>query len=164
MKKKVLLSFIVITTMSLTGCISKEIGSKANLEKGKFTIVCESKTEDYGNMKSQNKTTYHFNEEQYAINYSITTTQKFKDKAQYNEYKKAQEESIKDNSSETVKYSLKSNDTTKTLVFTFAITDIDITKAPSEEEKEQLKARTILKNQAKGTVCKTEGIKESELK
>jgi len=163
--KKIIFSLVGLTfIISLTGCGIKEEGSQIKLEKGNFSIICDSKTEDFGSIKTQNKTTYNFNKDKNLINYSIITTQNFKEKSVYEEYKKAQEETIKTNSSESILYNLKSNDSSKTLIFTMAITDINLDNVQNEEEKERMKASTILKNQTETNTCKVEGIDKSELK
>lgn len=101
------------------------------------------------------------------MNYAVVTTQKFEDKSVYKAYKEAQEGTVKDNSVEDVLYDLKSDDKTKTLIFTMAVTNIDVNKTESEEEKNRLKASFILKNVEESTedtyTCKVEGIDRSEL-
>lgn len=164
MKKKILFSLSLLMIIGLvTGCgkAKEKLKSSINLEKGKFSIVCSTDESDEGTMKIKNETTYNFNEDQYAINYAVVTTQKFKDKSVYKTYKESQEETVK-GSNDDVVYDLQSDDKSKTLVFTMAITNTLINKAESDEEKEKLKASSILKN-SEGT-CKTVGIDESEIK
>ncbi|MBR3898097.1 MAG: hypothetical protein IKJ43_02310 [Bacilli bacterium] len=164
MKRKIICSLIGLSLIgSLTGC-GKEQKSKINLDKGKFSIICNSKEEDINGIKQNTESTYNFNEEQYTINYSVVTTQKFKDKSVYNEYKKAQEETVK-NSSEDIIYELLSDDKNKSLIFTMAVTKIDLSNA-KDEEKDTVKASTIFKRAEEDgtTKCRVEGINKSKLK
>lgn len=169
MKNKILLCALCgVVAVSLTGCGNAEekIGKSINLEKGAFSIVCTN-SDDSNGMKIKNETTYYFNDEQYTINYKVVTTQKFKDKSTYETYKKEQEDTVK-SSSDSLIYSLKSNDKTKTLIFTMAVTDIDYNNAESEEEKDTLKASSILKKNEESaestSTCEVKGIERSELK
>ena len=168
MKKKIYSLILLMLVVMVVGCGKVEEKSKnsINLEKGKFSIVCSAGETDEGTMKIKTVTTYNFNEDQYAINYSVVTTQKFKDKSVYKTYKEAQEETVK-GTSETVVYDLESDDKAKTLVFTMAITKIDLNNVENDEEKERLKASSVLKNTEGNTdakyTCKVYGIDRSEL-
>ena len=115
-------------------------------------------------METQNETTCNFNNEQYVISYSVTTTQKFTDKSLYNEYKTAQEQTVSD-SSDDVSYELKSDDKALSLVFTMTINNIDINNAETEEEKDSLKAKSILELlESSDYKCTLNGITKADLK
>ena len=154
--KKIFYTIIVfILIVGVTGC---------GKDEGKITITCTSKEDKLGSMETQNVTTYHFDDNQYATDYSIVTTQKFEDKSTYDEYKKAQEETL-ESSTEDVTYDLKADDKKMTLVFTMTIKKIDINNAETEEEKDSLKASSILdRNESVGSTCKVKGISKSKLK
>lgn len=95
----------------------------------------------------------------------MTTTQKFENKDVYSQYKTAQEESSKNNSSENIVYDLKSDDNAMTLVFTMTIKNLDINNAETEEQKENLKASAILQALEKSNyTCKVDGIDRDKLK
>ena len=154
--KKIFYTIIVfILIVGVTGC---------GKDEGKITITCTSKEDKLGSMETQNVTTYHFDDNQYVTDYSIVTTQKFEDKSTYDEYKKAQEETL-ESSTEDVTYDLKADDKKMTLVFTMTIKKIDINNAETEEEKDSLKASSILdRNESVGSTCKVKGISKSKLK
>jgi len=164
MKKKILFSLaFLIFASSLIGC-SKIEEKQADATNGDITITCTDEKDNSTGIEIQNVTTYHFDEEQYVTDYSIETTQKFKDKSTYKEYKKAQEETSSDTSSEDISYDLKSDDKKLILVFTMTIKDINIDDAETEEEKDSLKASTILKRKEEAnSTCRLDGIDRSEL-
>ncbi len=169
MKRKIFYSFVALGfAISLTGCGKTEsIGDNIKLEKGKFSITCSTDENEVGGMTQKLETTYNFNEEENAINYEVVTTQKFKDESTYKTYKDAQIDTVKSNSSKEILYNLKSDDAGKQLIFTMAITKIDINQA-NQEEKENLKASSVLKSVEETTdpkyTCKVEGIDRSALK
>ena len=163
--KKVFIGLFAISLFVLTGCGNTEQkGDSIKLEKGKFSITCFTDEIKEENMKRKIETTYNFNEQQYVINYNVITTQKFDDNAVYKTYKEAQEETVK-NSTKDILYNLKVNNSAKTLIFTMAITNINLNDT---DEKEKLKARVILNNIENATdakyTCKINGIEKSELK
>ena len=168
MKRKLLYSLVALTlVVGLTGCgkTEKKKEQKSNDLKAAFTIECTDEKDDSFGFETQNVITYYFNKEQYVTDYCVTTTQKFDDEEIYEEYKAAQEETVKNTSSDIVTYDLKYDDKTKTLVFTVAIKNIDVNEAETEEEKAGLKASAILKsNEELKYTCTIEGIDKSELK
>ena len=161
MKKKVLYGFIALLIVTVvTGC-----GKEKEEEKKELTIVCTSEKDTSSGFEMQNELTYSFDDNQYATSYSVATTQKFDDKSLYDMYKTAQEETAKDTSSENFVYDLKSNDEDMTLVFTVTIKNYNVDNAESEEDKDALKASSILQtNEEQGYTCKVNGLDRSELK
>ena len=160
--KKHLLSIILVLSMVfiLTGCNNKE--EKELFSNSEFTIICTTEKDESFGFENQDVITYAFDKYQYAVGYSVVTTQKFNNKDTYNEYKKAQIESSKDKSNKNISYDLKADDKKLTLVFTMTIKNFN---AKTEEEKNELKASTILKsNEEKNVKCTLKGIKRSELK
>lgn len=164
MKRKILFSLALFMLIGgVAGC-GKTEEAKENTD-GKITITCTSEKDNSTGIETQNVSTYHFNKEQYVTDYSVDTTQKFEDKDLYNEYKTAQEETVKDTSDENVSYNLKSDDDTMTLVFTMTVKNINVDDAESEEEKENYKAKNLLSSvESSGYTCTVEGIDRSELK
>lgn len=160
MKRKIFYAFIALIFMiSLTGC-----GKKAT-EGETFTIICTTEKDITVGFEHQNVTTYNFNKDQYVTDYSVETTQKFDKKDVYNEYKSAQEVTVKDTSDENITYDLKSDDKNMTLIFTMKVKNIDINKAESEEEKNNLKASSILKsNEEHNVSCVVKGIDKDKIK
>ena len=160
-KRKLLFSLaLFILIMGVAGC-----GKTEEVKDEKITITCSSEKDDSTGFEIQNVSTYHFNKEQYVTDYSVVATQKFQDKDLYNEYKTAQEETVKDTSNENVSYDLKSDDDTMTLVFTMNVKDINVDDAESEEEKDNYKAKNMLSSvEENGYTCTVEGIDRSELK
>ena len=151
--------FYTIIAFILMGCVTG-----CGKDEGKITITCTSKEDKLGSLKTQNVTTYHFDDNQYATDYSIVTTQKFDDKSTYDEYKKAQEETL-ESSTDDVTYDLKTDDKKMILIFTMTIKNIDISDAETEEEKDSVKASSILdRNESTGLTCKVKGISKSKLK
>lgn len=156
MKRKKNYTLIVLAfAFIVTGCGNSD---------STFTISCTSEKDNSAGFETQNVVTYQFNKEQYVIGYSVETTQNFDNKETYKEYKKAQEESIKENSSDNVSYDLKSNDKKMELIYTMKIKNIDVNKAETKEEKNALKAKSVLKsNEDMKATCKIKGIKKSKL-
>lgn len=165
MKKRLFYIFLVlIIVISFTGCNKKEMGEKSDNIQSAFTITCAGSKEKFSGMETQNTTTYYFNENQYATDYSVVTTQIFTDKNLYKEYKAAQEESTK-SSEENITYNLESDDKKLTLVFTMTIKNINVDDTQTEEEKESLKASSILKsNEELKTTCNVDGIDKNKIK
>ena len=167
MQRKIFYSFIVLSfIVILTGC--RKENKEVDLDKildYTFKITCTDELTNMGNMTTQNENTYYFNSEQYNIGYSTKTTQKFNYNNAYNEYKKAQEETINAVSSgDRISYTLKTDDAEKTLVFTMSVKDIDIFDSITEEEKENLKAINILnKKEKSNSTCIITGIERDEL-
>lgn len=173
MKKKILYIFISLMVLTcLTGCgevienKNEKKVSSISLTKGNVSISCSADDFKYDGIDQMIKTTYNFNEELYAINYEVVTTQKFKKKSLYKTYKNAQEEMIKSTAFDNVSYDLKSDDKTKTLIFTMIVTSIN-TDIVSIEEKKNFKASEVLKsiesaNDATYT-CEVQGIDRSKL-
>ena len=158
MKRKLLYALVaLILAVGLTGC-GKEKGD------GTFTITCTTEKDNSTGIETQTVVTYHFNKEQYATDYSSATTQKFNDKEVYEEYKKAQEETVKDTTEENISYDLKSDDDAMTLVFTMNYKNI-YASATTDEEKDSIKASKILKtNEELKATCKVEGIDKNNIK
>ena len=158
MKKRVLYSVVLlILAVGLIGC------GKSSSKKG-FTITCTDEVDNSTGFEIQNITKYEFNEEQYAVGYSLITKQKFTDKDTYDIYKSAQEETAKYTSDMDVKYDLKSDDKNMTLELIVKVENLDILKA-SEEEKEEFKASNVLKKSEENNGnCKLEGIDRKDLK
>lgn len=153
-RKKQYTLIALISILSLTGC-----GNKAN----RITLTCTGEKDNSSGIEVQNITTYHFNEEQYATDYSVVTTQKFKDKKVYKEYKSAQENTIKTNSQEDITYDLKSDDKKLSLVFTMSFKNID--KKATDDEKKTIKAKSILNTYKERNIsCTLKGITEKKLK
>ena len=171
MKRNILYGFMLLFILiCLTGCGSVKFKEKQKdsikLDSGKVSIVCIADNFGYSGIDQKIETTYNFDENLYAINYKVVTTQKFKSKSVYKTYKDAQEDTVKTNSSSDILYSLDVDSKNKTLIFTVAVPSIDINSA-SDAEKERLKASTILKsiesaNDAKYN-CKVNGISRSKL-
>ena len=146
----------------ITGCDKNK--TTVSSSKKSFSITCTGDSEKMDKMETQNETTYNFNNEQYVISYSVTTTQKFTDKSLYNEYKTAQEQTVSD-SSDDVSYELKSDDKALSLVFTMTINNIDINNAETEEEKDSLKAKSILESlESSDYKCTLNDITKADLK
>ena len=153
-RKKQYTLIALISILSLTGC-----GNKAN----GITLTCTGEKDNSSGIEVQNITTYHFNEEQYATDYSVVTTQKFKDKKVYKEYKSAQKNTIKTNSQEDITYDLKSDDKKLSLVFTMSFKNID--KKATDDEKKTIKAKSILNTYKERNIsCTLKGITEKKLK
>lgn len=159
MKRKIFYAFIALTlVIGLTGC------GKEKKESSNIAIICTSEKDNSTGIEIQNESTYNFDENQNVTSYSVVTTQKFDDESLYKEYKTAQEETVKDSSDDVV-YDLKSDDKEKTLVFTMTINNINVDDAETTEEKENLKASSILESvEESGYTCKVEGIDRSKLK
>ena len=161
MKNKLLYGFVALLVVAgATGC------GKAKVEDKTLSIVCTSEKETSDGFESQVEATYNFDDNQYATDFTVTSTQKFDDKSVYDVFKAAQEETAKDTSEENVTYDLKTNDETMTLVFTMTVKNINVNDAETEEEKESLKASSVLKSveTEEGYACKVNGIDRSELK
>lgn len=157
MKKQILYIIPLFITVLITGCNNKSYD-------GKITIECTGKKEKIGAIETQNIFTYHFDDNKYVTDYSVTTNQKFSNKSVYNEYKKAQEETV-ENSLKDVTYELKTDDKKKSLIFTMTVKNIDINSVQNEEEKNSLKASSILKsNEKQKNNCKLYGISKKDLK
>ena len=163
MKKSLLYVLaLLIIVIGVTACGKTEEKNKNT--SGKITITCTSEKEKNVGLETQNVVTYHFNEEQYVTDYSVTTTQKFDKESVYKEYKAAQEESVNSSDGD-ISYDLKSDDKAKTLVFTMTINEINVDDAETEEEKNNLKASSIIKtSESSGNTCTIEGIDKSDLK
>lgn len=163
MKKKMLCTFVALTLVVFLTACGKGV-KKSSDPNAAFTFECIAAKEKGTGIDTNSVITYSFDDNQYSTGYTVVTTQKFNDKSVYQEFKKAQEETIKENSSEDISYELKSDDKKMTLEFTMTI-KMDVKDAITEEEKNALKASTILKNnkELKAT-CKVKGIKESEIK
>ena len=144
---------ILLLCFLLVGCFNND---------GSFTITCKAPKSKNGNITSETSLTYKFNKEQLATEYTVTTTQVFKDKKTYETYKKAQEETVKENKkTDTMKIDLKSYDKEKKLVFTYTLTDLD----EKASNKESIKASTILKrNEDSKSKCTINGISKNKLK
>lgn len=154
MKKKI---FTVLSVLLVCGLLS-------GCGDGSFTMTCTSEKNESTGYEMQNVVTYNFDKDQVAKEYTVSTTQKFKDKSVYKNYKSAQEKTIKNTTDKNVTYSLKHDDNKLTLVFTMSIKNID-KSVTSESEKATLKAKTILKSNKENDVsCKLNGISEDELK
>ena len=167
MKRNILKGIIgVFAILTLTGCGERKVDltSSIKLEEGAFSIVCSGEDGDGTGVKTENTSTYNFNDDQYLINYSVATKQTFTDKETYNTYKTAQEETVK-GSTDTILYELLSDDKSKTLLFTMAITDIDLSEITTEEEKDYYKASTVLERADTDiATCKVNGIDKNNLK
>ena len=161
MKKKVLYGFVALLLVAgATGC-----GKTKEEEKKELTVVCTTEKDTTVGFEHQNEYTYHFDDNQYETGVTIVTTQKFDDKSVYEEYKKAQEETVKDDSEENITYDLKTDDENMTLIFTMSIKGYNVNEAETEEEKAQMLASSILKmNEEQGSTCKVNGLDRSELK
>lgn len=158
MKNKTLLGIIILILM-ITGC---EKGTTNKLRvKASFTITCVSPIEKLDVMDVQNVITYYFNKKQYATDYIVETTQKFKKKENYEAYKRSQEETSL-NSTENLKYRLYSDDEKLELRFITENRNIDLDK---EISKEALKASKLLKsNKENKAECEIKGIKTNKIK
>ena len=161
MKRKIFYTFIVLMLIiGISGCAKNDNKNSSDV----ITIACKDEKDKSTGIEIQNETTYHFNKEQYATDYSVTTTQKFDDKAVYNEYKTAQEGTVK-SSSDNVIYDLKADDKKMTLIFTMTIKNINVNDAETEEEKERYKASNVLKSvEDGGYTCEVKGIDKDKLK
>lgn len=163
MNKKVLYTFIALTLIVFLTACGKETKKTAD-PNAAFNIECIAAKENGTGIDTDTVVTYSFDDNQYATGYVVTTTQKFNDKSVYQEYKKAQKETVEGNSEGDISYELKSDDKKMTLEFTMII-KMNAKNATTDEEKKSLKASTILKNNKKQkATCKVSGIKESEIK
>ena len=161
MKRKVLFSLVlIIIILIVAGCSKTKISSNEQI-----TMTCTGEKDNSTGFEIQNIVTYHFSDKQYVTSYSVVTTQKFDDKSVYEEYKKAQEETVSGYSDGDITYNLKSDDKNMSLVFTMTINNINVDDAETEEEKKNLKASSVLKsNESSGYTCVVDGISKKEIK
>ena len=160
MKKIVLYCVLALMVVgSLTGCGKKDSNDKT------FTVKCTTEKDTSVGFENQTVVIYNFDKNQFVTGYTSETTQKFDDKEVYEEYKSAQEETVNDTTDEDIIYSLKADDDNMTLVFTMTLKNLGIESAETEEEKNSLKASTILKNNEElNATCTVDGIDKSKIK
>lgn len=141
--------------IGLTGCFGGD---------GTFTMTCTPEKDDSIGFDNDAVIVYEFNEDQLVTGYTAKATQKFDDEEMYNIYKTEQEEAIKDNTNENISYELETDD--KNMILTYSMTIKNLNKnVETDEDKEALKASTILKNnEESGTSCKLDGIDKKDLK
>ena len=160
-KKTLFILTILLLVTGVTGC-----GKEENIitPTPSFTMVCTTKIDKSSGFESQTVINYEFNSEQYASNYSTSTTQIFDNEDVYKQYKEKHEKTLQDNNDENVMYDLRNDDKNMTLIFTMTVKN-PIKNAKTKEDKNKLKASTILKkNEENKATCELNGIKKSQLK
>lgn len=163
MKKNLLAILLAgVLCLTLTACGNEE--KKEQVDNSKpFTMTCVAEKEEFDGIDTDSVITYSFNKDQYVEKYETVITEVFKDKKVYKEYKKEQQETVKDTSNPDVTYDLQFDDSKKTLVFKMTITNID--KNLTDENKENAKASTLLKsNEELKATCTLDGITKEEIK
>lgn len=157
MKKKILYSlFLLVFLFGVTACGNSSKDSN-------FTMECTTPSEKTESMERQNVIVYNFDKDQYTTGYTITTTQKFTTKELYDEYKKAQEETEKNQGTENVTYHLEADDNAMTLKFVMTLKNLDIEAEKSS--KDSFRASAIKKsNEGYGATCVLKGMEIEKLK
>lgn len=162
--KKNLLGILLagVLCLSLTACGNEE--KKEQVDNSKpFKMTCVAEKEDFDGIEIDSVVTYSFNKDQYVDVYETVITEVFKDKKVYKEYKKEQQETVKDTSNPDITYDLKFDDDKKTLVFKMTINNV--LNNVTDGEKDNAKASNLLKsNEDLKATCTLDGITREELK
>ena len=156
MGKKFLISLLSVgTILFLTACGSKTTGP--------FTMTCTGKIDD--SMSKQTGTTiYNFDKNQYVTSYEVNTITVYEDEETYKLYKESSEETVNNNTSSQITYTIDSDDATKTLTFGYKIT-VNSEDLKSSEDKDFYKAVSVLKRaESNDLTCTFDGIEKSDIK
>lgn len=161
MKKKLLLGlFTLFVCFSLTGC-----GEKEEEIKNSFTITCEGQEELMQEVKTTSKSVYNFDKNQMITDYEVITVNVYDNEETYNYYKGSTLETANNNDSGYASYDVKTDDTTKTLTFTYKVI---ITNEMIEqiEEEDFYKAINVLERAETNpnAKCTITGAEKSQLK
>ncbi len=156
MKKKIILSlFAILAVVSLTACGKKD---------KKISISCEGKSQLMEGVNVTNKSIYNFDKDQKTTDYEVITISVYDNEETYKFYKESAEETAKTNSNN-IEYTVKSDDNTKTVTFSYKVTVNDeMTK--DIEEPDYFMAKKVLERTETldKTKCTLTGIKREELK
>ena len=153
MKKKILLGLLGgLVVLTASGC-----------DNGKtFTITCEGKKTDLEGIQINNKTVYNFNNDQIVTDYKVTSVSTYDTDEKYKQYKeKFLVEANKGTAN--VEYSMKVNDSARTINFEYKV---KVPAATKNNTDDYYKATKVLERAEKelNAKCTIKGIEKDKLK
>lgn len=153
-----LLFVLVMGVIVLTGC-DKEMPES-------FSIICEGSDNTTEGVKTTNKSVYNFNKEQLVTDYEISTVSVYTDEETYKIYKEGAEQTANSSTDGSpIKYTIKTDDKTKTVDFSYKAT---LTKEMYNEveDKDYYKAVKVLERAESNpdAKCTFKGIERNQIK
>ena len=162
MKRKLLGLLLVGAVFFTVGCGKKE---EKKVEDTTPKIICTAE-EDSDGMKSTTVTTITIRDDKkYVKDYVSEIKMVVDDETMYNLYKDAMKEEMESEKDEDMEYTINSDDANKTItiVMKATLTDERLNNA-SDEEKEEMEAKTLIKETDKaGVKCEFKNITKEEL-
>jgi hypothetical protein len=162
MKRKLLGLLLVGAVFFTVGCGKKE---EKKVEDTTPKIVCTGESSEDG-MKSTTTTTITIRDDKkYVKDYVSEIKMVVDDETMYNLYKDAMKEEMESEKDEDMEYTINSDDANKTItiVMKATLTDERLNNA-SDEEKEEMEAKTLIKETDKaGVKCEFKNITREDL-
>lgn len=156
MKKSFLIIVCTLLLFVVSGCGKND---------GSFSIVCEGTDNLMEGVKTTNKSVYNFDKEQYLADYEVTSISVYDDEETYKIYKEGAEETANSNDDSSLVYTVKTDDETKTVNFSYKMT---FTKEMYNEveNKEFYKAANVLERAESNSnaKCTLKNIKREQIK